>query len=144
MSNEIREAWINICLRDEQLADFVAVKQYLGLQNNTDVIRLLIRKEAHAIRRTQPPHSPAGPRTLPQLMPSAPPDVPAGAPEPDASLCLNCPLPDCDDTDPNCPYQQATGELDRRRSRQRASVQRKRAEARRRTSRQAQARGKDG
>jgi hypothetical protein len=152
VSNERQETWINICLRDEQLADFVAVKQYLGLQNNTDVIRLLIRKEALAIWRAQAlraPEAPSVERTpslernpeiapsLPQSAPGSLPDAPAGAPEPGvpggaSGLCLACPLPDCDDTDSNCLYQQATGELDRHRAQQRAAVQRKRAARRRR------------
>jgi hypothetical protein len=42
-----------MCFRDEQLADFMAVKQYLGLQHNTDVIRLLVRREARAIGRVR-------------------------------------------------------------------------------------------
>ena len=139
MSNEIREAWVNMCFRDEQLADFVAVKQYLGLQNNTDVIRLLVRKEAHAIRHAQALRSPDSP-SLGRGTADAPPrsrSAPGVQPtrsELDA-LCLACSLPECDDGDPHCPYQQAVGELEAHRAQQRAAAQRKRAARRRRASR---------
>jgi len=46
------------------------------------------------------------------------------------ALCLNCPLPECDETDPRCPYQRATGARIRRRERMRLYMRRWRAAAR--------------
>jgi len=44
------------------------------------------------------------------------------------ALCLRCALPECDETDPRCAYQQATGRRSRRLKRLRSYMRRRRAE----------------
>jgi hypothetical protein len=48
------------------------------------------------------------------------------------ALCLDCTLPDCDETDPRCAYQQATGRRARRLARLRAYMRRRKETLRRR------------
>jgi hypothetical protein len=111
------QLWVNTLFRGRQVAEFLAVKRHLGMQSNTEVIRHLIHKQARILRR----------RALPRRSPSAQapaPSVPTSLDRPGQeragplvdrpfdpsdiqSLCLSCPLPDCDESDPNCPYRQA-------------------------------------
>ncbi|UCC65074.1 MAG: hypothetical protein JSV36_08585 [Anaerolineae bacterium] len=132
MSDRETQLWVNTLLRGRQLAEFLAVKKHLGIQSNTDVVRHLIHKQARALRRrarprSHQPHSPPAPldregqenAALPAFHPSTPPDV--------ESLCLSCTLPDCDETDPGCRYQQATGQRQAKRERMRAYSRRARA-----------------
>ena len=46
---------------------------------------------------------------------------------PAESLCLRCPLPDCDESDPRCPYQNALGVREDRRTFMREYQRRRRA-----------------
>jgi hypothetical protein len=111
------QLWVNTLFRGRQLAEFLAVKNHLGLQSNAEVIRHLIHKQARVLRRrprarVTPAHpAPAGPKDATK---TEPPDV--------RSLCLSCPLPDCDETDAGCLYQQATGQREAKRERMRAYV----------------------
>jgi hypothetical protein len=108
----------------------LAIKEYLGIHNNADVVRYLVHRHARALQRREQ----AGERRSTDRSLVAPRGkdadeasaalAPEGAP---GYLCLHCPLPECDEGDPNCPYQQATGELDRQRSRNRAAMRRRRA-----------------
>ena len=122
MSNRTRTLWINTPLKGPLIDEFLAVKEYLGIEANTDIVRYLIRRQARVIRQARDPdpgrlafdaHAP-GPES---------PDTPLA----DAELCLSCSLPDCDENDPGCAYQRATGERDRRRARMRTYMRRKRA-----------------
>jgi hypothetical protein len=146
--SEIR---VNLPFRGRQLVDFLAIKKHLGIQNNTDVIRYLVHKHARALQRrdilsTQrlkdaPDRSrPAaqgkeGQKDAHGDRRRAPAsdrrtatdkgDARQNARSPDL-LCLDCPLPECDDRDPRCPYQQATGEREQQRARTRAYMRRTR------------------
>jgi len=42
--------YVNTPLRGEQICEFKAVKQFLGIANNADVIRHLVHKEARRIQ----------------------------------------------------------------------------------------------
>jgi hypothetical protein len=129
--------WVNTLFRGSQLAEFLAVKKHLGIQSNTDVVRHLIHKQARALRRRTRSRPPPPAPVLEPLV-SAPPDLkgqePAGQPagrSPDPadvpSLCLSCSLPDCDEADPRCRYQQASGQRARKRAHMRAYSRRRRA-----------------
>ena len=43
--------YVNTPLRGEHIREFKAVKEFLGIANNADVIRHLVHKEARAISR---------------------------------------------------------------------------------------------
>jgi hypothetical protein len=48
MSDEI--LWVNTPIRGERaIAEFLAVKRYLGIGTNTDVVRMLVREKARQI-----------------------------------------------------------------------------------------------
>jgi hypothetical protein len=136
VSDRESQIWVNTLFRGSQLAEFLAVKKHLGIQSNTDVVRHLIHKQARALRRRArpypPPHVQASEPSL-----SAPPDLKGPGPitrppdPPDVeSLCLSCSLPDCDEADPRCRYQEATGQRARKRAHMRAYSRRRRAAAR--------------
>ena len=158
--SELSEVRVNLAFRGRQLAEFLAIKEHLGIQTNADVVRYLVRRHARALQRRE--------RTLTQRRRGAgaqkgdgeltqrrgrPPcgrsaEVRRGAaegvgrggrtmpardedvrvrPSELAHLCLDCPLPECDEGDPRCPYQRATGERERQRERTRAYMRRARA-----------------
>jgi hypothetical protein len=125
---------INVRLRGRLVADFFHVKTHLGLDSNPDVIRHLIHKQASALRR----RSRSGLRSAPRASGAGASDVDTAdaleagasaskAPEIEA-LCLSCALPECDEIDPRCAYQRATGQREAKRARTRAYARRKRAE----------------
>ena len=114
MSDLESQLWVNTLFRGRQMAEFLAVKKHLGIQSNTDVVRHLVHRQARILRRLQRSSPPlAGPPPGPLQragqeraagkagQPSMPSDL--------RSLCLSCPLPECDETDPRCPYRQAAG-----------------------------------
>ena len=142
MGNEEKELWVNMRFRGPQVDEFLAVKAYLGIQNNTDVLRHLLRQHANEIDRQvylagrydnlveweaemlrRKMHWPTDEQrqavedALRQVVAAetAPGDHGASergagaAPVDDAlrRLCLNCPLPECDETDPRCLYRRA-------------------------------------
>jgi hypothetical protein len=166
--SEPSEIHVNLPFRGRQLAEFLAIKEHLGIQTNADVVRYLVHRHAQALRRrarrgerrargdanagaraevvpptevTPPrvglppagvvPPAKEGARTAPLQEHSPAPDVGAGVIPPTAEalreLCLNCPLPECDDGDPRCPYQRATGERARQRERTRAYMRQARS-----------------
>jgi hypothetical protein len=107
------------------VAEFLAIKDYLGIQSNAEIIRHLIHKQARILRRrplsravrAERERVPAVPAPIDREAqsagpPPAPPDV--------ESLCLSCSLPECDETDPGCLYQQASGRRETRLQRLRA------------------------
>lgn len=122
MSGMESKLWVNTLFRGRQLAEFLAVKNHLGIQSNAEVIRHLIHKQARVLRRR--------PRTRPtpgHPTPPGPKDAATTEPPDTRPLCLSCPLPDCDETDPDCPYQQATGQREAKCERMRTYVRRTRA-----------------
>jgi hypothetical protein len=137
------EIQVNVPFRGRQLAEFLAIKEYLGIHSNADVVRYLVHRYARALRKREQvaergsggggaTEEPGTKRTPPPPADgSALADGGAvAAPESGPGyLCLHCPLPECDEGDPRCPYQQATGERDRQRARNRAAMRRKRARA---------------
>ena len=139
MSQEPEELWVSLSFRGQDLDEFLAVKRYLGIHNHPDILRYLIRRQARALGHELEPRSAAaaGPGSDPA------PDTPAAGLDA-AQLCLDCPLPDCDESDPRCPYQQATGERDRRRERMRSQMRSSRASARARAHTHEQAHAQAG
>ena len=123
---------ITVRLRGRLVADFFQVKTHLGLESNPDVIRHLIHKQARVLRRRTlrrpSPAAQAADPSPPAALDSSEPveDCPPD-PVDVQSLCLSCPLPDCDESDPRCLYQQATGERRDRLEQMRAYSQRTRA-----------------
>jgi hypothetical protein len=146
--SEPSEIRVNLPFRGRQLAEFLAIKEHLGIQTNADVVRYLVHRHARALQRRKDASdrlwSAAQRRrdTSDRLRSAArgkegAEGVPRGgrrAPDPGAGqrrledLCLNCPLPECDEGDPRCPYQQATGAREQQRARTRAYMRRARAE----------------
>ena len=145
--NEIR---VNMPFRGQQLAEFLAIKEHLGIQTNADVVRYLVHRHAQALRRRARrgaararAKAAGGARTaegaktaedakIAPLKRTPVQDVGAGIIPPQGEtalrdLCLNCPLPECDEGDPRCPYQRATGERAQQRARTRAYMRRVRA-----------------
>jgi len=47
--------YVNTPLRGDQIREFKAVKQFLGIDNNADVIRHLVHKEARRIQEAAVP-----------------------------------------------------------------------------------------
>jgi len=47
--------YVNTPLRGDQIREFKAVKQFLGIANNADVIRHLVHKEARRIQEATVP-----------------------------------------------------------------------------------------
>ena len=148
--NEIR---VNMPFRGQQLAEFLAIKEHLGIQTNADVVRYLVHRHAQALRRRArggvrrargtresattagDARTAGGARTAPLRQHAPARDVGAGGIPPQGEgattagnalrdLCLNCPLPECDEGDPRCPYQRATGERAQQRARTRAYMRR--------------------
>ena len=137
--NEIR---VNLPFRGQQLAEFLAIKEHLGIQTNADVVRYLVHRHAQALRRRARRGAGRARARAAEGAKPAPlqhtPDVGAGVTPPQGAtpppgetalrdLCLNCPLPECDEGDPRCPYQRATGERAQQRARTRAYMRRVRA-----------------
>ena len=132
MSDSTSELWVNTSFHGRQVAAFLAVKEYLGLKTNSEVVRHLVHIQARALRRNEQS------RTMPvredraaaaEGSTSAVLGLPAAnlpGRGDDESLCLTCPLPECDDGDPRCAYQEATGERDRQRGRASAYLRRRR------------------
>ena len=133
--SEPSEIRVNLILRDCQLADFMAIKEYLGIHTNADVVRYLVHRHARALRGWQKAGAPRI-RFSEGERGSGSEDVRRSSPreghvraEQGASefLCLACPLPECDEGDPRCPYQQVAGEVERKRARNREYMRRVRA-----------------
>jgi hypothetical protein len=160
--SELSEVRVNLAFRGRQLAEFLAIKEHLGIQTNADVVRYLVRRHARALQRrertvtqrrrgagaqrgdgeltqrrkgteaqrgkdAEARRGAAGSvRTGGRTMPAQDEDVRV-RPSELAHLCLDCPLPECDEGDPRCPYQRATGERERQRERTRAYMRRVRA-----------------
>jgi hypothetical protein len=142
---EPSEIRVNLPFRGRQLAEFLAIKKHLGIQNNTDVLRYLVHKQARALQRReilstqrrqgakapgkerQEGAHPDGrrPPATNRRAATQKEDRSPNTPTPDL-LCLDCPLPECDELDPRCPYQRATGERERQRARTRAYMRRSR------------------
>ena len=142
---EPSEIRVNLLFRGRQLAEFLAIKTHLGIQNNTGVLRYLVHKHARALRRREilltqrrqgakaqgkerrEGANPDGRRPPATKRQAAAPkeETASNTPAPDL-LCLNCPLPECDELDPRCLYQRATGERERQRARTRAYMRRAR------------------
>ena len=150
--SERSEIRVNLVFRGRQLAEFLAIKEHLGVQTNADVVRYLVRRQTRALqrrervstqrrvrRRYQPAQrqeSEAVGRAETQeeemqsrggRRPPAREEEVHVRPSELAHLCLDCPLPECDEGDPRCPYQRATGERERQRARTRAYMRRVRA-----------------
>ena len=135
--SEPTEIRVNLPFRGRQLADFLAIKEYLGIQTNADVVRYLVHRHAQALRRREKnggqgrstqrregagtPGGKAGARSTQGRRRAGTPGGETVAPD---LLCLDCPLPECDEGDPRCAYQQATGERDRKRARTREYMRR--------------------
>jgi len=45
------DLWVNTRFRNEDRAEFEAVKEYLGIKTSSDVIRFLVHQEARKIER---------------------------------------------------------------------------------------------
>jgi hypothetical protein len=129
MSDRDSELYISTFLRGRQVAEFLAVKDYLGIQSNAEIIRHLIHKQARVLRRRPLPRAVRSERPGPSSVPApldregrdtGPPAEPPSTPPDVESLCLSCSLPDCDETDPGCLYQQAVGRRETRLQRLRA------------------------
>jgi hypothetical protein len=132
--SEIR---VNLPFRGRQLADFLAIKDYLGIQSNADVVRYLVHRYARELRRWEkgatqrrirPPAVGGGgtdARATPATQKTK--DARGAGKGPPDLLCLDCPLPECDEGDARCAYQQATGERERKRARTREYMRRVRA-----------------
>lgn len=144
--SEPSEIRVNLLFRGRQLAEFLAIKEYLGIHNNTDVVRYLVRRHARALRRRKRAARPTGGRQAGERRISGAPAPRSADPRsavqragvkegvregastaprqegtaPPSLLCLDCPLPECDEGDPRCLYQQATGERAQKRARTRA------------------------
>jgi hypothetical protein len=108
---EPSEIRVNLPFRGRRLAEFLAIKDYLGIQTNADVVRYLVRRSARALRRRSGRRRVEGGQAGVQRQEAragagenaAPPQ--AGG-EPDL-ICLDCPLPECDERDPRCLYRRA-------------------------------------
>jgi len=44
------ELWVNTRFRGQDADEFAAVKEWLGIKTNSDVMRYLVRKQAHEMR----------------------------------------------------------------------------------------------
>ena len=120
------QLWVNTLFRGRQIAEFLAVKKHLGIQSNTDVVRHLVHKQARALRRPHRPSQTSSPQPATHVSHAPVPldrdgqekaGLLAGPPSTRSdiqSLCLSCPLSDCDEIDPRCRYQQATGQRAKR------------------------------
>ena len=140
--SEPSEIRVNIPFRGRQLAEFLAIKDYLGIHTNADVVRYLVHRHARALQRRktaarpsarptvdgrlveQEKEKPVAERARNAAGARAAPSRKGATPE---HVCLECPLPECDEGDPRCPYQHVTGERERQRARTRAYMRRVRA-----------------
>jgi hypothetical protein len=145
--SEPSEIHVNLPFRGPQLAEFLAIKEYLGIHTNADVVRYLVHWHARALKqqakgsvvlpprrqetKTQRGDAKAAAEKRSSVREG---DVRGGAKTPSHQaggapelICLECPLPECDEGDPRCPYQQATGERERQRGRIRTYMRRARA-----------------
>lgn len=124
---EPSEIRVNLPFRGRQLAEFLAIKEHLGIETNADVVRYLVHRHARALQRrnVSPPRRQDARAQRGDEAEARPPGLEGDAPA--ERLCLDCPLPECDETDPRCPYQQATGERERQRARTRDYMRRVRA-----------------
>ena len=51
MGDDRREMWVNTLFRGADMDEFLEVKEYLGIQTNTDVVRHLVRQAGHQMRK---------------------------------------------------------------------------------------------
>ena len=126
--SEPSEIRVNIPFRGRQLAEFLAIKDYLGIHTNADVVRYLVHRHARALLRRRPktvgPQAAGGAAQEKEKTVAERAPLKGTAPE---QMCLECPLPECDEGDPRCPYQRVTGERERQRARTRAYMRRVRS-----------------
>jgi hypothetical protein len=128
--SEPSEIRVNLPFRGRQLAEFLAIKEHLGIQTSADVVRYLVHRYARELRQRDLTQGREGARTQggeadarsTQRREGA--GTQGGEADTPGLLCLDCPLPECDEGDPRCAYQQATGERDRKRARTRAYMRR--------------------
>jgi hypothetical protein len=117
---ERSEIRVNLPFRGRQLAEFLAIKEHLGIQTNADVVRYLVRRHARALQRQRgratregrrgdhgAPARGAPPREA-QAGGAAGSAPPQAGDEPEL-ICLDCTLPECDERDPRCLYRRALG-----------------------------------
>jgi hypothetical protein len=125
------QLWVNTLFRGRQVAEFLAVKRYLGIQSNAEIVRHLIHKQARMLQRRAKRTAVRRSRAEPddrELQEQAGPDAGQAAdPSELRDLCLACSLPDCDETDPRCGYQRVTGQRRDKNERMNAYSRRTRA-----------------